>query len=180
MTPEGGHRPGGPGPRDPGVGGSPTYILQPMTGEDARAIAAWHYDGTYAFYDADQDPEDLADLLNPASWTDGYIAAYGQAGELVGFFSFNREDSGDEGGTVTVGLGLRPDLTGRGLGLVFLEAGLEYARRRYHPRTFRLFVATFNQRGIRVYERAGFIAVRTFLNRTNGSEYEFLEMTRPA
>lgn len=162
--PEGGRHPGG----------SPTYALQPMTEQDARAITAWHYEGVYAFYDADEDPDDLADLLNPANWTDGYVAARDEAGELVGFFSFNRE-----GGVVTVGLSLRPDLTGQGLGQGFLEAGLGFARQRYRPERFRLFVATFNRRAIRLYERAGFIPVRTFLNRTNGGESEFLEMTRP-
>lgn len=165
MTSEDGRRPGSP----------LTYNLQPMTELDAWAIAAWHYDGAYAFYDADQDPEDLADLLNPASWVDGYVAAHDSAGGLVGFFSFNRE-----GNVVTVGLGLRPDLTGKGLGRDFLEAGLEFARQRYHSETFRLFVATFNQRAIRLYERAGFKPVRTSLNTTNGGEHEFLEMTRPA
>jgi hypothetical protein len=55
------------------------------------------------------------------------------------------EDHAD-GGAVDVGLGLRPDLTGRALGLGFMLAGLEFARRRFAPDGFRLSVAAFNER----------------------------------
>ena len=78
------------------------------------------------------------------------------------------------------GLGLRPDLTGRGLGLAYLSAGLVFAGQRFKPSRFRLSVATFNERAIRVYERAGFTPSRTFDHATNGSIHRFLEMTRPA
>ena len=55
-------------------------------------------------------------------------------GELVGFFSFV-----PEGHEVRLGLGMRPDLTGRGLAQPFIAAGLEYARREWRRRTFRLW-----------------------------------------
>jgi [ribosomal protein S18]-alanine N-acetyltransferase len=42
------------------------------------------------------------------------------------------------------------------LGLAYLQAGLAFATQRFTPRRFRLSVATFNERAIRVYERAGF------------------------
>jgi ribosomal-protein-alanine N-acetyltransferase len=43
-----------------------------------------------------------------------------------------------------------------------------------------LSVATFNERAIRVYARAGFSPLRTFDHATNGAIHRFLEMTRPA
>ncbi|MDQ2672203.1 MAG: GNAT family N-acetyltransferase, partial [Actinomycetota bacterium] len=49
-----------------------------------------------------------------------------------------------------VGLGMRPDLTGRGLGEEFVYAGLRFARETYSPPAFRLTVAAFNRRAIRV------------------------------
>jgi ribosomal-protein-alanine N-acetyltransferase len=149
------------------------FAFRPLTEADALAIARWHYDEPYTFYDADQDADDLAELLDPASWVEVYHAVDDERGELVGYHSFEQE-----GDTVVVGLGLRPDLTGRGLGASFVQAGLDFARARYTPRRFRLRVATFNRRAIAVYERAGFSPVRTFMQRTNGGEFEFLEMER--
>ena len=79
-----------------------------------------------------------------------------------------------------VGLGMRPDLTGRGLGEEFVHAGLRFARETYSPPAFRLTVAAFNRRAIRVYERAGFETVETFGSATRGAEKEWLLMRRGA
>jgi len=147
--------------------------IRPMDEEAARAIATWHYDGVYAFYDMEQDPEDLEELLDPRSWEDAYYAVSDERGELVGFFCFEQEND-----TVSVGLGLRPDLTGRGLGRRFLDAGLLFARKRYRPAAFALSVATFNERAIRLYRQAGFEDAGTFMQETNGGKHEFLRMVR--
>jgi RimJ/RimL family protein N-acetyltransferase len=84
----------------------------------------------------------------------------------VGFFCFGQSAQVPEGhatGTyadpraLDVGLGLRPDLTGCGLGLSFVLAGLDIALATFHPSQFRMSVDTFNRRAIAVYERAGFV-----------------------
>jgi len=149
-----------------------------MSQRQARAVAAWRYDPPYDFYDAVADPEDLAELLDPAQREGRDFAVLSDPSDLsdlVGFFMFKHE-----GDIVEVGLGLRPDLTGCGLGLSFLLAGLEFARERYAPTRFRLAVAAFNQRAIRVYERAGFYQGESYMHRTNGGEHAFLRMERPA
>lgn len=51
----------------------------------ARCVASWHYEVIYAFYDAEQDSEDLAELLDPRSWVDRYYAVTEGQGELVVF-----------------------------------------------------------------------------------------------
>ena len=147
-----------------------------MAQADAEAISGWHYPEPFSFYDWTADAGDLAELLDPALRGDSYSAVDDEAGELVGYFSFKPADKG----TIVLGLGLRPDHTGRGLGGDFLLAGLDHARSRYEPVRFSLAVATFNRRAIKVYERAGFAAVRTYMHRTNGGDWEFLEMGRPA
>ena len=141
----------------------------------AHAIANWHYEGIYAFYDMDQDIEDLEELLDPHSWTGKYCAVVNECGELIGFFCFEKEN-----GVVVIGLGLKPDCTGEGLGQAFVEAGLEYAKQKFDPATFRLSVATFNQRAIRVYEKVGFKSDGVFMCETNGGQYEFLRMVKGA
>jgi ribosomal-protein-alanine N-acetyltransferase len=147
-----------------------------LTQADAEAIAGWHYPEPFSFYDWTADPDDLAELLDPTARAEAYAAVEDDAGELVGYFSCKPGARG----TIVVGLGLRPDRTGLGLGTAFLRAGLDHARASHRPERFSLAVATFNRRAIKVYERAGFTAVRTYMHHTNGGDWEFVEMGRPA
>jgi ribosomal-protein-alanine N-acetyltransferase len=149
------------------------FAFQAMDEGCARAIASWHYEGIYAFYDMERDVQDLGELLDQRSWNDHYYAVTDEQGDLIGFFCFEREKD-----VVLIGLGLRPDLTGRGSGRAFFEAGLLFATEKYRPATFELSVATFNQRAISVYRKAGFEDAEVFVNETNGGQYEFLRMVR--
>jgi len=151
------------------------YRFRQMNDEEAHEISRWHYEPPYDFYDSTSDPEDLAELLDPARREGSYFSAFDAEGSLVGFFQFERE-----GETVDVGLGMRPDLTGRGLGLEYVLAGLEFARERFSPGRFTLAVATFNERAIEVYERAGFRRGTVYSHYTSGADYLFLAMAREA
>ena len=147
------------------------FDIEPLSQSDAETIASWHYEGEYAFYDAEADAEDLAELLDPALRGDSMFAVRDDAGELVGFFAYQISV-----GVVDYGLGLHPDLTGKGLGERFVCAGLDFAQSRFSPKTIQLRVAAFNQRAIKVYERVGFREVERYMNRTNGGEFEFIRM----
>ena len=151
------------------------YRFRLMSDEEATRISGWHYEPPYDFYDATSDPDDLAELLDPKRRKDAYFSVFDEGEVLVGFFQFERDNK-----TVDVGLGMRPDLTGRGLGIGYLLAGLEFARRRFSPERFTLSVATFNERAILVYERAGFRRDTVYKHNTNGGEYLFLSMAREA
>ena len=145
------------------------YRFRQMEDAEATQISGWHYEPPYDFYDATSDQDDLEELLDPNRRKDD------EGGVLVGFFQFERDNK-----TVDIGLGMRPDLTGRGLGIGYLLAGLEFARRRFSPERFTLSVATFNERAILVYERAGFTRDTVYRHNTNGGEYLFLSMAREA
>jgi len=147
-----------------------------MAQADAEQVARWHYPEPFSFYDWTADPDDLAELLDPGRRGDSYAAVEDDDGDLVGYFSF-KPKGGDR---VEVGLGLRPDLTGLGLGEAFLSAGLEYGRETFAPVLFSLSVATFNERAIKVYERSGFAPERVYTHHTNGGDWEFVEMRRTA
>lgn len=148
--------------------------LKKMQQEHTHQIASRHYPAPYDFYDADQDQEDLAELLDPHSWQESYYSVFNEEDELVGLFQFK-----PDGQTVEVRLGLRPDLTGKGLGRAFLTAGLIFGQEHFSVEMWSLSVATFNTRAIRLYEQVGFTPLITFLHHTNGGEYEFLRMVRP-
>ena len=149
----------------------PSFSFRTMDDGDARLIAAWHYCGEYAFYDWDRDPDDLAEILSEEKRNETYYSAIDGDGDLIGFFQVTIES-----GVATIGLGLRPDLTGHGFGLSFVLAGMQFASQRYSVERFCLHVAQFNQRAIRTYRKAGFQPVRTYRNWTNGRWYDFIEM----
>jgi [ribosomal protein S18]-alanine N-acetyltransferase len=151
------------------------FEIAPMTQAEAVAITNWRYPDPYSFYDWTADPDDAALLLDPKRRKGRFFSARDDKGELVGFFEFQ-----EKGKDLVIGLGLHPDLTGRGLGREFLELGMAFAQKRFSPERFRLSVATFNKRAIKVYERAGFNTTRAFDHETNGGVYRFIEMTRPA
>ncbi|HET7269558.1 MAG TPA: GNAT family protein [Rubrobacter sp.] len=153
----------------------PGFFFKLMSDEEAREISRWHYEPPYDFYDAVSDQDDLEELLDPERRRDAYFSVRDESGDLVGFFQFERKDK-----IVDVGLGMRPDLTGKGLGVGYLFAGLEFARERFAPERFTLSVTTFNERAIRVYERAGFERGHVYTHHTNGGEYLFLAMARKA
>ena len=140
-----------------------------LTEAHAREIGEWRYEFPYEWYDTAADPLRIELFANPAR-RDGLRAVVDDDGELIGFFNFVRE--GDE---IRVGLGIRPDLTGRGLGAQFIEAGLDYATEEWAPKRFRLWVAWWNERALRAYRRAGFEEVGH-----SEDERAFVEMERPA
>jgi [ribosomal protein S18]-alanine N-acetyltransferase len=139
-----------------------TLRIEPSTLEALAERAAWRYPPPYDFYDDDGVPP-----KNPEC----FYSVRDQDGALVGFYFFM-----PRGDALFYGLGLHPDLTGRGLGLDFVEAGIAFAEERFGSRRLVLDVAEFNARAIRVYERAGF-------HRT-GSHFRgdvlFVDMERPA
>ena len=149
--------------------------VQPITDEQAAAIAEWRYEVPYEWYDTSADPRRVELFANPARRTH-LRAVVDDGGELVGFFNFV-----PDGHEVRLGLGMHPDLTGRGLAQPFIESGLAYARREWQPRTFRLFVAAWNERAIRLYERLGFREVARETRRFElVGEHEFVRMERAA
>jgi [ribosomal protein S18]-alanine N-acetyltransferase len=154
------------------------YAFRPITASDAEEISRWRYPEPYSTYNGDA--ASVPGLLNPRY---NYHAVTGPGGDLVGYFCFGADatiPAGRERGFYTedaldVGLGMRPDLTGRGRGPDFVRAGLDFARQTYDPETFRLTVASFNQRAIKVYETAGFRTLREFGDR--GSEWKIMTRT---
>jgi ribosomal-protein-alanine N-acetyltransferase len=159
-----------------GRGAVGSFHFKQLSQQDAEAIAQWRYPEPYSFYDWSADVDGIRELLDPTLRGGAYWAVKDNSDELVGHFSF--KPKGDR--TLEIGLGLRPDLTGRGLGGSFVAAGLDFAREQFEPEQFVLAVATFNERAIKVYERAGFALVRVYMHATGGAEWEFLEMSRPA
>ena len=143
------------------------FRVGPATEALFTARATWRYPPPYDFYDDDGIPP-----LNP----ERFFSVLADDGSIAGFYYFE-----ERGEAVFYGLGLRPDLTGRGLGLAFVKAGLEVAQRRFGPKRFVLDVAEFNERAIHVYERAGFRRTGSKSRLFEGwGDIPFVDVERPA
>jgi RimJ/RimL family protein N-acetyltransferase len=126
---------------------------------------AWRYEPPYDFYDSDGVP-----VKNP----EFFFAARDDDSTLVGFYFLEPRE-----GALFYGFGMRPDLTGRGLGEQFVLAGLEFARLLYGPRRVVLDVAAFNERAIRLYRRLGFAETGQHVETFNGYRaVEFIDMEK--
>ncbi|WP_070119650.1 GNAT family N-acetyltransferase [Bacillus marinisedimentorum] len=149
------------------------YKFRRLTQKEAEEIAfRWQYAGEYAFYDMEADEEDLEEFLDEEKRGNHYFAVL-ENDDLIGFFSFVKAA---EEQSVDIGLGMRPDQTGKGKGYEFLMAGLGFCKQVWKPNEITLAVALFNKRAIKVYEKAGFEAAGTYEQHTNGGTYEFLKM----
>ncbi len=162
------------------------FTFTPMTVEDAHTIQSWHYEEPYTIYNIGEGPDVLTEMLDRRS---PYYAVRNEQNMLVGFYNYGTSahvDGDMKPGLfvgdhmVTIGLGLRPDITGHGLGLAFVNAGLDFARREFAPRRFRLYVFAWNKRAICVYERAGFQRIGPHIVHRAEGDREFIEMQRAA
>ena len=137
--------------------------LAPLTGADARALLGWRYNPPYDWYNPPPlSKEVVANLIDP-KWQFHSIKADDALIAYASFGNDGRVTGGDYTAPATdIGLGLAPALTGRGLGSIVLQAILEFAQTSFQSPAARLTVARFNQRAIRLYERAGFEPTQEF------------------
>jgi len=152
------------------------WHIRDLTVADTNVVAIWRYEPPYDVYDLSADPAQRAEMMDAASLAGAWFAVDDDEGALAGFLEMSETD-----GEVEIGLGMRPDLTGRGLGVSFIGAAMAFARDRWHPATFGLDVFPWNARAIRAYERAGFTRGVPYVRRfDDGNERRFLRMARPA
>ncbi len=149
--------------------------IVPMTPAYAHEIASWHYDPPYDCYDV----TDAAYVAEPGN---GFFALADATG-LIGFRSFGPDGQvpggNYDGPALDTGGGLRPDLTGRGLGQEAISTGLDFGRQRFAPEAFRVTIATFNIRARRVVEALGFRHVDSFKALADGRSFEILVRQEP-
>ena len=146
--------------------------VAPLTREHADDLVTWRYQPPYDVYDLVRaTPEEL---LDPAAGFHALLAGE----ELVGFRSYGADGQVPgwdyDDAALDTGGGLRPSLTGQGLGCAAIAAGLAHGRVAYAPDAFRVTVAAFNTRALRTVESLGFARVGSFAARTDGSEFHVL------
>lgn len=170
------------------------FRVIPMTAEYACRILEWKYDEPYTLYNYDRCSDDI---LNTSQWGNSLFAIVNEAGELIGELTLGFLDQEDEwvsradmeagqleGCILWIGFGMRPDLTGQGHGLSFVNACADFAvqfshqRYRYNGEYIGLGVYQFNQRAIKVYERADFVKFTECRPVIEGQEYPSQRMKK--
>ncbi|WP_425448889.1 GNAT family N-acetyltransferase [Dethiothermospora halolimnae] len=152
------------------------FNFVPMNKEYANEIAFnWKYEGLYSFYDMTGDEEDLELFLDENNWKEKYFGVLDDKGHVVGFYSYSFDED-----IMWVGFGLKPNLTGNGIGLEFVMDGINFGldHFNYDKKYIMLAVAKFNKRAIKVYERLGFEIIEEYIQETNGGEYPFVKMKK--
>jgi [ribosomal protein S18]-alanine N-acetyltransferase len=149
--------------------------FRPFSRTDALTAMSWRYPAPYSAYNLDpQDPKILAALLRPEY---NYHAIVHED-EMVGFFCLG-PDARVSGGkydesALDLGFGLRPDLIGRGQGRSYFAAVLRYIEAQTPGRSLRATVVGWNQRVIRLCQRAGFRVLGHFISQRDQEEYVIL------
>ena len=141
------------------------YIISPLSVENAQKITTWRYDPPYDLYDLD--PEHLSGLLNIDY---RYHQVMDLKGSLVGYCCFGLDaqvPGGDyqhgEPAVLDIGVGLRPDLIGKGLGSDFVSDILDFTIKEFKPEYFRVTIADFNQRSQKTFRDLGFKETYQFI-----------------
>ncbi len=143
------------------------FFVRALTQADFAEITGWRYPAPYDSYD-------ITDDIRRETLLRGL---YGADGALCGAFDWGKEGQVEPAAALYAerpepldfGIGLRPDLTGRGIGVFAVEAALTWLRQEFQPETFRLAVRRWNVRARSVYRRIGFSVVARY------DEYDIME-----
>lgn len=159
-------------------------------------IENWKYDNEYSIYDYSFEAKWL---LEETRWGNEKFAVLNEDDNLIGEFTieffqetFEFSDNNnyvdiqtvknnpDNSYQMWVGWGLKPNLTGKGLGKSFVSACIDFAVKLYNYRGeyIRLGVAEFNNRAIKVYSKLGFHLFTTSDSELAGKKLKILCMKK--
>lgn len=143
------------------------FFIRKMNEQFAVEILSWKYEAPYDFYNNELCSENIRELLDHMY----YVVVDGND-QLIGFFCtgtaaqvpIGMEYDAYLDDHIDIGLGLEPELTGKGYGYSFFTFILQYIKDAHNDRPVRLTVAKFNQRAIQLYEKLGFKKQNEFAN----------------
>ncbi|WP_305121091.1 GNAT family N-acetyltransferase [Saccharibacillus sp. JS10] len=129
------------------------YEVRTMTEKEAEVVAGWRYEAPYDIYGwmPWEEMKQLGiEFGDPELRIQQYVSVY-RSNLLQGFAQLFPLE-----GTTRLGIGMKPDQCGQGMGVDFVKAVTTEALRRGPGQEIDLEVLTWNQRAIKVYQKAGF------------------------
>ncbi|MBN4001200.1 GNAT family protein [Nostoc sp. LPT] len=143
-----------------------------MDESNARAILSWRYEPPYDLYNY---LEDEANLLQDILHLQNTFYSIMDENSLVAYCSFGQDGQVSGGNyrdsALDIGMGIRPDLTGRRKGAEYANAVLEFADSLFKPKAFRVTIAAFNKRAIRIWQKLGFEHQQSFERGSDGMQF---------
>lgn len=155
-------------------------IVTPMNAALLQGMGQWHYPPPYDFYDMTGSEDETQEFLDGS-----YFAVIDGRNRVVGYCCIGAAaqvplgipaGAYPEDGALDIGLGMRPDLTGKGMGGDFWSTLSGFFTSQFGAIPLRLTVAAFNGRAIRLYHNAGFVRRHEF----TAHDVRFRVMYRPS
>lgn len=156
------------------------YIIDLMNMEEAVQVSKWKYEEPYSIYSMDESEECINEFIN-----EKFYSVKDEENKLLGYFCFGnsaqvpvgRKFGAYEDKKFTdIGLGINPNFCGQGMGYEFLKEGIKFAKNKLSFNNYRLTVAEFNIRAIKVYEKLGFKEVMKFTRDNENGTVNFIVM----
>ncbi|MFC7682208.1 GNAT family N-acetyltransferase [Paenibacillus sp. GCM10028914] len=132
----------------------------PLTVDQAADICTWNYPAPYNIYGWlpwEQMKGLGIEFGDPEIREQQYISILDEEQRMWGFAQLFPIE-----GVTRIGLGMRPDWCGLGMGKRFVKCIVDEARLRRPMDEIDLEVLTWNERAIRTYQRAGFHITDTY------------------
>lgn len=137
--------------------------LKALNEAEAREVCTWRYEGIYSVYnlsDWEVVVQNCWSLADEETRNDYFVSIWDDQ-SLIGFGRIEPVND-----VVQLGIGLKPELCGKGLGARAMMCLLNEARRRYPDQAIGLEVRRFNKRAIKCYESIGFKRASAYMKET--------------
>ena len=150
----------------------------PADEKTAREFLHWQYEPPYDIYNFPPEHMDKLIQYNIDPANNVYGLFDGEDG-LVGYCSYGKDaqvpggDYSEE--ALDIGLMIKPELTGQGMGSVFASEVIQNGIDKYAPEKLRVTIAAFNKRAMRVWEKNGFQQSHEFSREGNGMEFVIMK-----
>ena len=152
----------------------------PLNRNHAQEIVSWRYETPYEIYD--KGGECIGAAIEYLSDRKNCFFAVLSESTVIGFRSFGADGrviGGEyDDSYMDTGGGLRPDLTGRGIGAEIVLKGLEFGSAELGIERFRVTIASFNERAIKVCKRVGFKEDQRFRRPNDQKEFVVLKLNK--
>jgi len=150
------------------------YSTQKMNLINAEIISTWKYPKPYDIYSMNNDEQTIDELMHC-----NYFSIH-LSTQLIGYYCSGQSAQVptdlskpiyEDNSYVDIGLGMDPELTGKGQGKNFLSYTIECAKNSYPDKNLRLTVAKFNKRAIHLYKGFGFKQHFSFIKPDSDTEF---------